>query len=403
MKLLLVSIHYPPLKSSCAIQMRDLAEQFLSEGHIPTVIVPDENIQTQWRKEELNGVNVYRLYAPKIIDISFLRRAINETLLSFYMIKAFKKTDIDLNSYDGVIWYSPTIFFGAFIYYIKKISKIKSYLILRDIFPEWALDLGLLKKGLVYYAFKTVAHFQYRIADTIGVQTDSNLKYFSKWNYKNSSKKIEVLNNWLATGKKRKSTITINQTKLKDKKIFIYIGNMGIAQDMDIILHLAKLFNNNKKNVGFLFVGRGTELERLKNVAIKMQIKNIMFCEEIDPSELDDLLKQCHVGIVALDPRHKSHNIPGKFLTYMQSGLPVLARINKNTDLEKIINIHNVGKAYSGSDIDKLYEHSTNLIESDSERLKMSRNCLDLSKKMFSSSSATKKILDTFLEEKIVS
>ena len=92
MKLLLVSIHYPPLKSSCAIQMRDLAEQFLSEGHIPTVIVPDENIQTQWRKEELNGVNVYRLYAPKIIDISFLRRAINETLLSFYMIKALKKT-----------------------------------------------------------------------------------------------------------------------------------------------------------------------------------------------------------------------------------------------------------------------------------------------------------------------
>ena len=178
---------------------------------------------------------------------------------------------------------------------------------------------------------------------------------------------------------------------------------MGIAQDMDIILDLAKLFNNNKKNVGFLFVGRGTELERLKNVAIKMQIKNIMFCEEIDPSELDDLLKQCHVGIVALDPRHKSHNIPGKFLTYMQSGLPVLARINKNTDLEKIINIHNVGKAYSGSDIDALYEHSTNLIESDSERLKMSRNCLDLSKKMFSSSSATKKILDTFLEEKIIS
>ena len=191
MKLLLVSIHYPPLKSSCAIQMRDLAEQFLSEGHIPTVIVPDENIQTQWRKEELNGVNVYRLYAPKIIDISFLRRAINETLLSFYMIKALKKTDIDLNSYDGVIWYSPTIFFGAFIYYIK-ISKIKSYLILRDIFPEWALDLGLLKKGLVYYAFKTVAHFQYRIADTIGVQTDSNLKYFSKWNYKNSSKNRSV-------------------------------------------------------------------------------------------------------------------------------------------------------------------------------------------------------------------
>ena len=88
---------------------------------------------------------------------------------------------------------------------------------------------------------------------------------------------------------------------------------MGIAQDMDIILDLAKLFNNNKKNVGFLFVGRGTELERLKNVAIKMQIKNIMFCEEIDPSELDDLLKQCHVGIVALDPRHKSHNIPENF------------------------------------------------------------------------------------------
>ena len=173
--------------------MRDLAEQFLLEGHSPTVIIPDERIKTEWTKETQNGIKIYRLSSPRISDINFFRRAINEIFLSIFMIKALKKTDLDINSFNGVIWYSPTIFFGPLIWYIKRKSKIKSYLILRDIFPEWTLDLGLMKKSLIYYFFKAMAHFQYYVADTIGVQSESNLKYFSNYKKKEKISKLKFL------------------------------------------------------------------------------------------------------------------------------------------------------------------------------------------------------------------
>ena len=398
MNLLLISIHYPPFKSSCAVQMRDLAEQFLLEGHSPTVIIPDERIKTEWTKETQNGIKIYRLSSPRISDINFFRRAINEIFLSIFMIKALKKTDLDINSFNGVIWYSPTIFFGPLIWYIKRKTKIKSYLILRDIFPEWTLDLGLMKKSLIYYFFKAMAHFQYYVADTIGVQSESNLKYFSNYKKKRKNIKIEVLDNWLTNKVHKKSSIKIDQTKLKGRKIFIYCGNMGVAQGMDVILELAALYNNDETK-GFLFVGRGSEVKRLKSIAKIKTLKNIIFFDAIDSSELHDLLEKCHVGIVALDFRHKGHNIPGKFLTYIHSGLPVLAKINKNTDLEKIINFYNVGKIYTGSNLENFYNCSKNLIEDEKERLILSKNCINLSDKMFSSSNAAKKILETFLGE----
>ena len=397
MNLLLVSIHYPPKRSSCAIQMKDLAEQFLLEGHNPIVIVPDDSLSSFSKVDVINGVKVYRLLSPKIIDIGYFRRAINEMLLSFYMLRAIRKTDINLKDLHGIIWYSPSIFFGPLIWYIKKVANIKSYLILRDIFPEWAIDIGILKKGPIYYLFKLIAKFQYYVADSIGVQTESNLKYLSKWEKGRAKRRLEVLNNWLTDGKKNPSSILIKDTKLKNRKIFIYIGNMGIAQSMDIILDLSEMYKNDN-NVGFLFVGRGSEVERLKKITNEKSLNNVLFYDEINPDELDSLLKDCHIGIVALDPRHKSHNIPGKFLTYMQSGLPVLARINKQTDLEKLININMVGKVYSGSDIKKFYTLSKEMINNSNQRILMSNNGKDLSKKIFSSQSATEKILMSFKE-----
>lgn len=395
MNLLLISVHYPPFKSSCAVQMKDLAEQFVLDGHSSTVIVPDENLKALWSFEKIKSVKIYRLFSPKITNINFLKRAINEIFLSFFMIKALKKTNLDIKSFNGIVWYSPSIFFGPLVWYLKRKSNAKSYLILRDIFPEWALDLGLLRKGLIYYFFKIFAYFQYSVADTIGVQSKSNLKYFSQTIKKGSKKKIEVLNNWLKKDKSIKSSIIIENTKLKNKKIFVYIGNMGVAQGMDIILDLASLYNQNE-NVVFLFVGRGTEVKRLKYKAKLKNLKNTTFFDPIKSSELNDLLKRCHIGIVALDNRHKSHNIPGKFLTYINSGLPVLARINKNTDLEKIIKLNNVGKVYTGTKVEEFYECSENLLKNQKERVIMRENGFKLIKKEFSSRIATKKILQTF-------
>ena len=393
MKIALISAHYPPQKTSCAVQMRDLARELVKMGHNPIVIVPVEETNQSIYIEKIENIQILRIPTFKISDVGNIRRAINEILMPFNMISGLKKNFSLIKSLDAVVWYSPTIFFGPLIRYIKKSSNCKSYLILRDMFPEWALDLGILKKNLIYYFLKKVANYQYSLADTIGVQTFSNLKYFKDLPIEKKSN-IEVLNNWLSPSINKKCSISINDTKLKDKKILVYIGNMGVAQGIKILIELADSLKN-RKNIGFVFVGRGSELNKLKNYVVKKDLDNVLFFDEIDPDEISDLLKMCHIGLISLDPLHKSHNIPGKLLAYLQSGLPVLARVNTGTDLQKIIEKENLGVVSNSSKANEIKILVENLLANDANLKSISERCRLISSKMFSSKSAAEQIVSS--------
>jgi len=391
MRIALVSIHYPPLRTSCAVQMRDLAQELLQLGHEPIMIVPSEGLHKACISEIIDGIQVFRLSTLKTINVGNIRRGFSEILLPFYMLYGIRKSNFPARELDAVIWYSPTIFFGPVVQFLKFLSGCPAYLILRDIFPEWALDLGIFKKTPIYYFFKLVAKYQYSVANIIGVQTSSNLKYLENWS-KNPNRQLEVLNNWLSPAYIKKTGISLIDTHLNGRKIFVYIGNMGIAQGMGVLIDLAESLKN-RQDVGFLFVGQGSEVENLKTSSADKKLSNIIFYDEIDSEEIPSLLKMCHIGLIALDPRHKSHNIPGKFLTYMQAGLPVLARINRGTDLVDLIKDENVGRVYSGNEVDAFRNLAEELIDNDLKA--MSERGRFLSQKMFSSNQAAKQIVSS--------
>lgn len=387
----LISTDYPPLCTSAAVQMRDLAEEFVRQGHDLTVIVPSEDLVLPWVIEKRNGVKVLLLAGPRTRHASYVRRTISELILPFIMVFRLYQSPFRAMSLDLVAWYSPTIFFGPLIWFLKRMSNCKTYLILRDIFPEWALDLELIKNGPAFWFFKAIANFQYKMADTIGIQTTSNLVYLTNFS-KKRSQSIEVLQNWQTPAKDIGSSIMVGNTALAGRKIFVYIGNMGIAQGMDIFIDLsARLMQ--RSDIGFLFVGRGSEVNRMKARVIELSISNTLFFDEVDSSEMPGLLAQCHVGLLALDPRHKTHNIPGKFLTYLIAGLPVLARINKDTDLIQIIQENEVGRVYVGDSIEEFSEFAKKMIDYPKELKDMGFRGQILAEKMFSSSSAVKQIV----------
>ena len=154
MRLVLVSDHYPPMRTSAAIQMSDLAKEFFRQGHQPIVITPSTKINCAWETESMDGVQVLRLAAVGKCDgASYFQRTIYELLLPFMMMRNLRKSPFIKTQWESVIWYSPTIFFGPLIWYLKRTSDCNTYLILRDIFPEWAYDLGLIRKGIIYAFF----------------------------------------------------------------------------------------------------------------------------------------------------------------------------------------------------------------------------------------------------------
>lgn len=396
MRIILLTIHYPPLKTSCAVQMKDLALELCRLGHQPIIITPTEDLENTivYNKEE--GIEVFRVKTNNNLNVNFIFRGLNEILLPFKIINALKKSNLSLNNLNAVIWYSPTIFFGPVVHFLKKVSRCQTYLILRDIFPEWALDLGILKKNPVYYFFKIVAKYQYSVANIIGVQSQSNLKYFKSWS-KKPDRKLEVLNNWLSPINPKETKITFTNTNFKRKKLFVYAGNMGIAQGMDIFIELAN-YLKNRKDLGFIFVGRGSEVYKLKKLSASKKLENILFFDEVSSEEIPSLLKMCHVGLVALDLRHKSHNIPGKFLTYLQAELPVLAKINPGNDLQHIIENENVGIAYSGDKVKDLSILATKIIDDEIKYKIMSKSCKPLFNKMFSTNKITNQIISSLSE-----
>ena len=357
MQIALIADTFPPLRTSGAVQLRDLSREFVRQGHELTVMLPTADLSTPWALEDFDGAQVLRLHAPKTKDINYVSRTINEFLMPFAMLRNLRKSPLAKQRWDGVVWYAPSIFLGPMAKALKRQSACKGYLIIRDIFPEWAVDMGLMGRGLPYQVFKAVANYQYSVADVIGIQTQGNQTYFAD----RPHSQIEVLQNWLADAQNVGCSIDVAGGKLAGRTIFVYAGNMGVAQGMGVLLDLAERLRS-RTDIGFLFVGRGSDAQRLRADANQRGLDNVVFHDEIDPTEIPGLYAQCHIGIVALDPRHKTHNIPGKFLSYMLAGLPVLASINPGNDLEAMILREVVGRVCTDQAIETLQRLALELV-----------------------------------------
>ena len=360
MRIALIADTFPPFRTSGAVQLRDLSREFARQEHGLTVLLPSPDQQDPWLLEEMDGVQVLRLKAPRTKDIGYVRRTLGELAMPFAMLRQLRRSPLANERWEGVVWYAPSIFHGPLASVLKKSSGCKGYLIIRDIFPEWAVDMGLMGRGLPYRFFDAVARYQYSVANVIGVQTPGNQAYFDRWQQQ-PGRVLEVLQNWLDKPAQARCPIRVSETLLAGRNVLVYAGNMGVAQGMDILLGLAERLRN-RLDVGFLFVGRGSDAARLKAAAHERRLDNVLFYDEVHPDEIPDLYAQCSAGIVALDPRHKSHNIPGKFLTYMQCGLPVLANVNAGNDLAQMIRDEQVGQVCECNQVDELLHLAEKLL-----------------------------------------
>jgi glycosyltransferase involved in cell wall biosynthesis len=342
MHILIISDAYPPMRTSCATQIYDLAQAFIEQSHQVSIVIPSHSQKKSVEISNADGPTVYSVRCFKTKDVGYARRTLAEFINPFIIGFHLKRNSNFIGQkIDGIAWYSPTIFWGPIVKQLKRQFACKAYLILRDIFPDWAKDLGLIKSDLVFNFLKQIERFQYKQADCIGVQSPNNISYLQK-NNKQIAAPIEVLWNWMGITNSKKSSIVISDGPLKGRNIFVYSGNLGIAQGIDCLIDLVRQLKDNK-DIGFIFVGRGSEKPRFEEAVKKFNIQNVLIYDEIPPEEICGLYEQCDFGLLTLDSRHQTHNIPGKFLSYMQAKLPVFSIINPGNDLEIIIKERQLG------------------------------------------------------------
>lgn len=391
MRLLLVADTFPPATISGALQMRDLAAALAKAGHRPLVLVPDSGLHQSYVVENVGRIEVCRVRAPKTKDVPYFRRIAAEVTLPWVLRRAFRSIPQAGESWDGIVWYSPTIFLGPLVAWFKRTYRCRSYLILRDLFPDWAVDAGVLRRaGLAHRLLKAVERFQYRQADVIGVQTPGNLPIVA--NDAPTGAAMEVLHNWLeAPAMDSYQTAHALLAGFGERKVFVYAGNMGVAQNLDVFVELASRLVS-RADVGFLLVGRGSEQDRIRREVAVRGLDNIRVEDQVSPSELSLILAGCYAGIIALHPAHGTHNIPGKLLTYLQAGLPVLARINPGNDLHDLVLKERIGASVVLSSMDALADAATLLADDPDACREMGRRGRALSDRLFSPSAAAAQI-----------
>jgi glycosyltransferase involved in cell wall biosynthesis len=263
---------------------------------------------------------------------------------------------------------------------------------LRDIFPKWAVDVGVLRKGILYRYLKRKELQQYAAADVIGVEAFGNLSYFDK-EVSCDRCRVEVLHNWLNTQEQPLCfPYWRERLGLEGKVVFFYGGNFGLAQDVDNMLRLAAGMQEYK-DVYFLFVGSGTEILRMNAKIKKQNLRNIRIIPPLPQQEYMQCLSEFDIGLISLDRNLTSHNFPGKMLSYVQCGKPILASLNPGNDLIEFLRHTDAGIACTNGEDESLLAAALRLATQPSVRQRMGRNARQLGDTTFSVRLIAKQIL----------
>jgi glycosyltransferase involved in cell wall biosynthesis len=387
MRILLLVDCYLPTPKSQAKLIHDLGVELVRGRHEVVVVAPSDAVRRPIEIAHEDGLVVARVRGPRIKGASKVLRAIHEERLSSLVWRR-ARSFFESQRFDLVAYYSPTIFFGKLVRRLKRLWGCPAYLILRDIFPQWAVDAGVLRKRLAWRFFRRRELQQYAAADVIGVQSPRNLDYF-RTELPGRDYRLEVLYNWtlLDDGDVPRDDGLRGRLEATDAVIFFYGGNIGVAQDMDNIFRLARALPRQPR-VLFLLVGEGSEYGRLEERIRRDHIDNVRMLPSVGQREYLSMLKEVDVGLISLDRRLKTQNFPGKMLGYMQSSLPTLASLNPGNDLESVLTQAQAGFCALNGDDAKLLEGAVALARDPELRRRMGANGRKLLEEKFSARAA---------------
>lgn len=320
----------------------DLMQEFIRNGHRPYIVTPRE--QKTGEKTELLEFKTYSLLKVRIgntSNVSFIKKGISTVTLSRNFYHAIRKY-LGTLKFDLILYSTPPVTLAKPIEKLKKYFGCKTYLMLKDIFPQNAVDLGMFsKKSLVYKYFRRIEKKLYAISDRIGCMSPANVDYILRHNPEIDPGIVELCPNSIKVidmriGQAEREAIRKKYKIPLDKKVFIYGGNLGKPQGIPFII---ECLNSQLDNLDayFLIVGNGTEFGRLKEFFRQKKPRNMKLMRRLPREEYDRMVAACDVGMIFLDYRFTIPNFPSRLLSYMQAGVPVLACTDRSTDIGKVI------------------------------------------------------------------
>jgi len=326
-----------------------LVEEFKKNSNDVYVVAPRQDEKATAISRE-KGIDILRVKTLPLKNVSNWEKGVSNLLLPYQYRKAINKFYPNVK-FDLIVLPTPPITLVNLAAFLKKRYRAKIYLMLRDIFPQNAIDLGFMKKdSFVYKYFRKKEKKLYQIADYIGCMSQGNIDYVLCHNPEILSSKMHELKNfqYVYQGFGFDRNFLREKYKLTGKFVLVFGGNMGKPQQLENVLELA-IRAMKYPDVLFLLLGEGTMMDRIASKIKELKITNIRIQNKIPKQEYQDLINVCDVGIISLHQDFTIPNIPSKTLDYFNVGLPVLASIDRATDYNTILDDINAGLwSYAG-------------------------------------------------------
>lgn len=339
MKILFIASIFPKENEEDNIYT-DLAEELKKKGHEVVVLVSEErkNIEKTKIQKERN-IEVLRVKTGNIYNVSLPEKAITFITMQDKLKSAIEKYLSNYN-FNFILFMTPPVTLYSVVKFAMKKFKCNSYLMQKDIFPQNALDIGILDKyNPAYWYFRRIEKKLYKVATVIGCMSKANKEYLLKHNSFLDEKKIELFPNTIKIDKEiyyNKTSIRTKYNIPQESVIAVYGGNFGKPQGIDFLIKILEEYKNNSR-IYFILIGKGTEKEKLFKHIKNNNIKNVVCLDYVPQKEYFEILSQSDIGLVFLDYRFTIPNIPSRTLTYFEYSLPIMAATDKNTDYKDLI------------------------------------------------------------------
>ena len=326
----------------------DLMRKFRNEGHQVYIVSPVERqfgLPTELK--EIDGVHILNVKTLNVQKTNIIEKGISTLLLESQFKRAIRKYLGNIR-FDLILYSTPPITFNKVIEYLKqKNPHAVRYLLLKDIFPQNAVDLGMFSKhSLFYRMFRKKEIRLYQNSDFIGCMSPANMDFVLKHNPFVRPEQVELAPNSIEL---RNSDLYIDRAAIRrkynlplDKPIFIYGGNLGRPQGIDFLIECLDA-NKERLDCHFLIVGNGTEYQKLDSWFRQSNTNTVSLFSRLPKEDYDLLVQSCDVGLIFLDHRFTIPNFPSRLLSYLEYKMPIVAATDVNTDIGRIAEANNFG------------------------------------------------------------
>lgn len=375
----------------------DLMKIFVAHGHRPYIVTPRE--KSMGEETELCNYDDYSILKVKIgntSNVSFIEKGISTVLLESQFNRAIDKYLRNIR-FDIILYSTPPITLAGVVKRLKRKCGAKTYLMLKDIFPQNAIDIGLFSSSSpIAWYFRKKEKKLYAISDKIGCMSPANVEYVLTHNSEITKDKVEILPNAIIPNpmpdrENAKLSVKKRYNIPQEAITVLFGGNLGKPQDVPSLIKCLDAVKN-RQDFHFIICGSGSDFYLLKEYKEAAKPDNLCLIDFLPKKEYDELASGCDVGLIFLDHRFTIPNYPSRILSYMENATPVICATDPNTDVGKMVEENNFGFACESNSVEGFVNCLERIKVADREA--MGANARELCSTLFSVEDCYNKIIN---------